>query len=306
MPVKRGAALLLCAVLTGMVPTAAAAGIEATCRVGIVPEAEQGGSVAVYDLVGSCLEPPGAGVCNATGSLAIENPYDRAFIIADIRLEAVGDAGVGHAVFFTLNRMASHCSLPAEGPNPALSLEAYREAGAENRSLIRRMTAGTELIPARSVKHYSYLELLWLTDLPESLQLNLFITLRPVGVEGVVFLDTDGDGRQSADERGIVSAKVVLYSAGGEALEVCDTDHRGYYRFASPEPGDYYIEATLPAGYAFGGRRSSLTPYRSEVLTMRIAHCLRRDMAAGYAGLDAWGGGFARLKRVVGQLSEES
>ena len=300
---KRGAGVLLAILLLWSAPHAAGSSVaEANYLATIIPGPEQTGNIIVHDLQSGCMDRTGPDAQSTTGSIAIENLYDKTYIMTDIRFEVEEAGEAAGDIFFTLNRMASHCSLPVSGPDPALSLASYSRADGGNRSLVRRMVAGMEMLPPRSVKYYNYLELLWLDELPEGLALHMFITLRSVGVEGVVYLDADGDGRQSPGERGIPYAKVVLYDGEGEAIGLCNSDYRGYYQFPSPVPGSYCIEAALPAGYSFSGNDTdSLHLYRSGPLDVQIAQCLRHDMAVGYAGLERSGRGFARLKRTTNQ-----
>lgn len=56
-----------------------------------------------------------------------------------------------------------------------------------------------------------------------------------------VWLDNDGDGLQSAGERGLAGVTVALAGANGETVDVAMSDGRGRYRFAGVCDGAYSV-----------------------------------------------------------------
>src|SRR5690606_28303312 len=70
-------------------------------------------------------------------------------------------------------------------------------------------------------------------------------------VVGKVFLDVDGDGRQSAGEPGIGGVRIVTGRG-----HVVTTDEEGMYHLAGLPPGRHVLrldERTLPSGLRAGG-----------------------------------------------------
>ena len=65
-----------------------------------------------------------------------------------------------------------------------------------------------------------------------------------------VWLDANQDGIQGAGEGGVAGVMVQLSRADNTPLTSKLTDGTGKYEFSSLQPGDYFLQFTLPAGYA--------------------------------------------------------
>jgi protocatechuate 3,4-dioxygenase beta subunit len=69
-----------------------------------------------------------------------------------------------------------------------------------------------------------------------------------------VWIDSNRDGRQDADELGVAGVRVELVDAGGSVLKTTTTDADGNYRFVDLNPGTYSVRfdaATLPSQATF-------------------------------------------------------
>ena len=69
---------------------------------------------------------------------------------------------------------------------------------------------------------------------------------------GYVYVDTDGNGRRSANEPGIAGVRIDLsgVTTGGCSVQgTAYTDGNGFYQFANLSPGTYAVYETQPAGY---------------------------------------------------------
>ena len=66
-----------------------------------------------------------------------------------------------------------------------------------------------------------------------------------------VWIDTNGDGLQDANEPGYNGAKVNLYDKNGFLLSTTVTDGNGIYEFNQLTAEDYVVEFVLPEGLAF-------------------------------------------------------
>lgn len=64
-----------------------------------------------------------------------------------------------------------------------------------------------------------------------------------------VWYDDDQDGIQDAGEMGVGGVTVNLYNCEDVMLASTTTDADGFYMFGDLEPGDYYVQFIIPAGY---------------------------------------------------------
>jgi uncharacterized repeat protein (TIGR01451 family) len=71
-----------------------------------------------------------------------------------------------------------------------------------------------------------------------------------------VWLDTDEDGVQDAEEVGVAGITVTLYDSNGNIVGATVTDAYGYYLFDDLQPGDYSVHFGLPANYVFSPQGS--------------------------------------------------
>ncbi|MCC2670805.1 MAG: conserved repeat domain protein, partial [Armatimonadetes bacterium] len=72
-----------------------------------------------------------------------------------------------------------------------------------------------------------------------------------------VWVDTDGDGIQDGGENGLSGASVRLYSSTDVLLATTTSNGSGIYGFSNLAAGSYYLQFTLPNGYAFTTRDRS-------------------------------------------------
>ncbi len=66
-----------------------------------------------------------------------------------------------------------------------------------------------------------------------------------------VWRDDNANGLQDAGEEGVAGVRVTLYRSDGTPVATVTTDASGAYQFTDVEAGEYYLEVTLPTGYAF-------------------------------------------------------
>src|SRR6185295_4589203 len=67
-----------------------------------------------------------------------------------------------------------------------------------------------------------------------------------------VWYDTDHDGIQEPEEKGIAGVTVRLYdSTGTTILATTQTDGSGFYSFSNIDVGSYVVGFVTPAGYQF-------------------------------------------------------
>lgn len=66
-----------------------------------------------------------------------------------------------------------------------------------------------------------------------------------------VWIDTDKDGIQDANETGLAGVVVKLYDCSGNFISQTTTNANGYYLFANLTPGDYSVLFVKPSGYEF-------------------------------------------------------
>ncbi|MCP4105010.1 MAG: Cna B-type domain-containing protein [Desulfobacteraceae bacterium] len=68
-------------------------------------------------------------------------------------------------------------------------------------------------------------------------------------ISGTVFSDTNRDGIQNSDEKGLFFVTVKLTDNNGNVVETATTDANGIYQFINVTPGDYTIQETDPSGF---------------------------------------------------------
>jgi LPXTG-site transpeptidase (sortase) family protein len=66
-----------------------------------------------------------------------------------------------------------------------------------------------------------------------------------------VWNDLNANGIQNAGETGISNVTVNLYTGAGSLQNTTTTDASGHYLFSDLNPGNYYVEFVLPAGYVY-------------------------------------------------------
>ena len=75
--------------------------------------------------------------------------------------------------------------------------------------------------------------------------------IEPANLGNKVWIDTNQNGIQDADETGYPNVTIKLYSCNNVLQATTTTDPGGVYHFANLLPGDYYVEFVLPSGYMF-------------------------------------------------------
>ncbi|MEJ7341215.1 SdrD B-like domain-containing protein, partial [Staphylococcus epidermidis] len=63
-----------------------------------------------------------------------------------------------------------------------------------------------------------------------------------------VWKDTNKDGVQDSDEKGIQGVTVTLKDKNGNVLKTTTTDENGNYRFDNLDSGDYIVHFEKPEG----------------------------------------------------------
>ncbi len=83
-----------------------------------------------------------------------------------------------------------------------------------------------------------------------TLDAGIFTSLASLG--DYVWYDSNQNGVQDADEKGVAGVKVNLINpATGEVIVSAVTDSKGFYLFTNLNPGNYAVEFVLPEGYEF-------------------------------------------------------
>src|SRR5262249_57568294 len=81
----------------------------------------------------------------------------------------------------------------------------------------------------------------------QGLQDNVFFFRAQV--QGRIFLDRNGDGRQGRGEAGVPGVQLELLNDEGEVIATTRTDRQGRYRFNQfGETGDYQVRVVVPSG----------------------------------------------------------
>jgi uncharacterized surface anchored protein len=92
--------------------------------------------------------------------------------------------------------------------------------------------------------------------------LDAGVTNEKAGLGNYVWLDTDKDGIQDANEKGVAGVKVTLYAANGTTvMATTETDGNGFYSFTNLNPGDYKVGfdiSSQPAGTQFTTKDATL------------------------------------------------
>jgi hypothetical protein len=68
---------------------------------------------------------------------------------------------------------------------------------------------------------------------------------------GYVWFDSNNDGIRDTDEAPAPEIRVLLFTAEGIASDTTLTDNSGFFNFEMTQPGDYFIQFSLPAGFNF-------------------------------------------------------
>ena len=86
----------------------------------------------------------------------------------------------------------------------------------------------------------------------EEVNLNIDAGLnRKASLGNFFWEDLNANGIQEPGEIGIPTATVLLFDASGSKLAETTTDANGYYEFPGLNPGDYFVQFVLPAGFSW-------------------------------------------------------
>ena len=70
-------------------------------------------------------------------------------------------------------------------------------------------------------------------------------------IEGLKYLDEDGDGAQDAGESGLEGIEITLIGLDVDVIAITTTGEDGSFVFNELEPGRYVVSETVPPGYYF-------------------------------------------------------
>ncbi len=105
-------------------------------------------------------------------------------------------------------------------------------------------------------------------------------------VQGLKFLDLDGDGVRDADEEGMEGVKVTLEEDSGVLLAEAFSGEDGTFAFVDLLPGDYAVSETVPTGhYATRPIRLEISVEPGESVNVVFANALYATIA-GHKWLD--------------------
>ncbi|MCL4857777.1 MAG: carboxypeptidase regulatory-like domain-containing protein [Caldilineaceae bacterium] len=82
-----------------------------------------------------------------------------------------------------------------------------------------------------------------------SVQQTITVSYIGSAIDGLVFLDHNGNGARDSGEPGLANVTVTLTLQGGRSTRSASTDASGGYRFADLPAGVYEITITPPAGF---------------------------------------------------------
>ncbi len=86
----------------------------------------------------------------------------------------------------------------------------------------------------------------------EEINLNIDAGLnRKASLGDFFWEDLNANGIQEPGEIGIPTATVLLFDASGNKLGETTTDANGFYEFTDLNPGDYFVQFVLPAGFSW-------------------------------------------------------
>ncbi|MCP4548000.1 MAG: hypothetical protein GY835_16165 [bacterium] len=102
-----------------------------------------------------------------------------------------------------------------------------------------------------------------------------------------VWLDSDGNGVQDADEPGVEDVTVNLYDCDGNMLATTTTDADGYYLFGDLDAGDYTVEFTLPDGYIFTAQNQGDDALDSDAGSTGMTECITLGLSESNLTIDA-------------------
>ncbi|MCG8379611.1 MAG: hypothetical protein MI865_09080, partial [Proteobacteria bacterium] len=78
-----------------------------------------------------------------------------------------------------------------------------------------------------------------------------------IRIGDLVWFDANGNGLQDPGEEGMHGVEMTLYDAEGNVVDIRSTNF-GFYNFGG-DPGSYYVEVTVPEGYAITQRDAPST-----------------------------------------------
>lgn len=130
--------------------------------------------------------------------------------------------------------------------------------------------------------------------------------LKPAAVGGIVWMDSDDDGRRQHNDTGLQEIAVqLIHEQTGDFMQTY-TDETGAYRFDGVLPGTYALSFELPEGHAFarnaaGTKRVSCVPMADALIGSTKAFDVVSD--ASLLDMDA---GVVSVGTVSGAVWEDS
>ncbi len=73
----------------------------------------------------------------------------------------------------------------------------------------------------------------------------------PASVGDWIWFDANTNGIQNAGESGVTGVVVRLYTGSSNLVAITTNNATGYYSFGGLQPGEYFIQFTLPSNYVF-------------------------------------------------------
>src|SRR5262249_52565789 len=124
-----------------------------------------------------------------------------------------------------------------------------------------------------------------------------FGELKPAGLSGYVYLDSNDNGNKDAGEPGLSGVLVTLtgFNDQGPIAQQATTDATGFYQFQSLRPGSYVLTETPPPHYLNG-----MDSIGSQGGTVSVNTLTNIALAAGVLGIN---NNFAELPPENADLS---
>ncbi|MDD2836554.1 MAG: SdrD B-like domain-containing protein, partial [Methanothrix sp.] len=122
----------------------------------------------------------------------------------------------------------------------------------------------------------------------EEVNLNIDAGLnRKASLGDFVWEDLNANGIQDPGETGIPAATVLLFDASGNKLAETTTDANGFYEFTGLNPGDYFVQFVLPAGFSWSPKGQGDAAHSSDAGLDGKTDITSLNSGENYPDLDA-------------------